>query len=90
VSNQVYQELKTKGSTVMSASGEGPKVFNLVKSAELDMSTVKLSNGRVKLIKTLHARSADGKEHIYINDDAANPIITNMSIGWSITLHDID
>jgi tetratricopeptide (TPR) repeat protein len=90
VSNAVYRDLKTKGSTIMAASNEGPKVFRVVENETYDSPEVKLSNGRIKILHTIHIRSADEKEDIYINDDPANPMITNMSIGWSITLHDID
>jgi hypothetical protein len=74
----------------MAASNEGPKVFRVVENETYDSPEVKLSNGRIKILHTIHIRSADEKEDIYINDDPANPMITNMSIGWSITLHDID
>jgi tetratricopeptide (TPR) repeat protein len=91
VSNAVYRDLKTRGTTIMAASSASRKVFNVVKNSGMsDYSEVRLSNGRIKLIKTIHARSADNEEDVYINDDPSNPIITSMSIGWTITLHDID
>ncbi len=98
VSNAVFSELKKNGYAVMAASNEGAKKFTVLTTPEeengdLDVgnpANVENAQGRTKLLKTIHVRSEDGKENIWINDDAANPVITRMEIGWAIGLVNVE
>jgi Flp pilus assembly protein TadD len=89
VSNAVYRELKHNGKSIITATDAGPKTFNVLPDED-DEATVQNASGHTKAVKTLHARSEDGQEELWINDDANNPLITRMSLGWSIDLRSIE
>jgi Flp pilus assembly protein TadD len=89
VSNALYTELKHVGKTTNTAGEAGAKTFLLVADDEDAEPTITNSKGQKKALKTLHIRSDDNEEELWINDDPANPLITRMSLGWSIELTSI-
>lgn len=89
ISNAVYRDLKRNGKCMIAATEEGLKSFSLVEESEVEEATITNSAGHTRALKTLHIRSEDGQEDLWVNDDAANPLITRMDIGWSIALKSV-
>lgn len=91
ISNAVYRELKQRGRSTITAGEDGPKTFAIVPGDDDSYEpTITNGAGHTRALKTLHVRSEDGAEELWINDDAANPLITRMDIGWSIELAGIE
>jgi hypothetical protein len=87
VSNAVYRELKKDGKSIISAT-ENAQTFSVVDDE--DEATITDSEGHTRALKTMHVRSEDGQEELWINDDPANPLITRMNLGWSLQLKSIE
>jgi hypothetical protein len=99
ISKAVFREIKEKGVTEINASGE-KKVFTINADDEaarnafynpgvtgpIDMIMV---DEFAKKTKVIHLQSIDGREHIWINDDPANPLIYAMDLGWKIGLKEV-
>jgi len=85
ISSAVFRDLKTTGITRMNTSGNGLKRFQLIEE-NMDEPVITNAKGQKKALRSIHVRSEDGKEELWINDDPANPLITQMSIGWTIDL----
>ena len=47
-------------------------------------------NGKEKFLNTLHVQNADGSRQLWILNDANNPMIVKMDIGFKITLKSIE
>ncbi|MFM2358181.1 MAG: hypothetical protein RLY16_173 [Bacteroidota bacterium] len=94
VSNEVFSQIKTSGFTKMNMNGE-EKLFKVI-SAKEDRKAEESYQGEVlykneeRVLKLIHLRSEDGKEDIWINDDAANPLITRMKSDWEISLASVE
>lgn len=94
ISKAVFSELQTNGSAKMDV-GNGEEVFSLItdKPNERDATPfddkVKIS-GIEKFINTIHVKNTDGSRQLWILNDAKNPMIVKMDIGFSISLKSID
>jgi hypothetical protein len=88
VSRAVYKELKQKGRAVIEAGESGPRSF-VVLTEDNEPTTITNAQGKTRALNTLHIRSDDQQEELWINDDATNPIITRMNLGWSIELKSV-
>ncbi len=90
ISNEVFNELKTKGSSMINANEwVGQREFTVVSEEGSDDNfyTVKV-DGQDKYIKCFKAEAKDG-EQLWINDDPKNPIILKMKVDFSIELKQI-
>jgi tetratricopeptide (TPR) repeat protein len=88
VSNAVYKELKQTGKSQIQATDGARKVFEVVDDDE--PATITNTKGQTRALKNIHVKSEDDAEHLWINDDPANPIITRMDLGWTIALKSIE
>jgi Flp pilus assembly protein TadD len=89
VSKAVYKELKQTGKSHITATDAGSKVFEVVTDDD-GPATITNASGHTRALKNIHVKSEDGTEHLWINDDPANPIITRMDLGWTIALKSIE
>ena len=89
LSNAVFNELKTKGESFISASIFSAQVFEVV--AEDDPFYVVKVDDEDKYIKCIHivSKSGDDSQELWINDDPNNPIILKMKLDFSIELKQI-
>ena len=89
VSNAVFNELKTKGESFISASIFSAQVFEVVSEND-PFYTVKVDD-EVKYIRCIHivSKSGDDSQELWINDDPENPIILKMKLDFSIELKQI-
>lgn len=93
ISNEVFHQLKYDGKSLIKTGNEEPKLFLVTKdeapSEESIIAMNKETNLKMGWINLLHIKSQDGTEELWINDDANNPIIIKMLLGWSIKLIEI-
>ena len=76
-------------------AGNGEEIFTVVpdvqdnrdKESFEDKVMVKGSN---KYVNTLHVKNEDGSRQLWILNDAKNPMIIKMDLGWSIVLKSIE
>jgi hypothetical protein len=89
LSNAVFNELKTKGESFISASIFSAQVFEVV--TEDDPFYVVKVDDEDKYIKCIHivSKSGDDSQELWINDDPQNPIILKMKLDFSIELKQI-
>lgn len=91
VSNAVYNDIKTKGETFITADIMGEKQYEVINDEYNDddeFYSVKVDEEE-KYIKCLKIGSKDGDEEIWINDDPKNPLILKMKLSFSIELKQI-
>ncbi|MBL0359268.1 MAG: hypothetical protein IPP72_21445 [Chitinophagaceae bacterium] len=91
VSNAVYNDIKTKGETFITADIMGEKQYEVINDEYNDddeFYTVKVDEEE-KYIKCVKIGSKDGDEEIWINDDPKNPLILKMKLSFSIELKQI-
>jgi tetratricopeptide (TPR) repeat protein len=91
ISNEVYNDIKTKGETVITADMMGEKQYEVISDDYNDDDefypvTV---DDQEKYIKCIKIGSKDGDEEIWINDDPKNPLILKMKLSFSIELKQI-
>jgi hypothetical protein len=90
ISNEVFNELKTKGSSMINANEwAGQREFSVVSEPGSDDTfyTVQV-DGEDKYIKCFKVEAKDG-EQLWINDDPKNPLILKMKVDFSIELKQI-
>jgi hypothetical protein len=96
VSKTVMSELQKEGKATMDVGmGKGEELFTVVPDGiELrDDETFeeKISIKTVsKYLNTLHVKNEDGSRQLWILNDAANPMIIKMDIGFSIVLKSVE
>lgn len=96
ISRAVFNSLKEKGEALMNVDGQW-RIFKLATKDQEDSYEVDYYNGSVayndeedKRIQTIHIYSDDdNKYQLWINNDAANPMIIKMSIDFSIELREV-
>jgi hypothetical protein len=91
VSNAVFNDIKTKGETFISADLYGEKQYELINDEYNDddeFYTVKVDD-KDKYIRCIKIASKDGDEEIWINDDPKNPLILKMKLSFSIELKQV-
>ena len=94
VSKAVFDGL-TKNNNAKMDVGNGEELFTVVTDKQdnrdqngfEDKVTVK---GSDKYVNTLHVKNDDGSRQLWILNDAKNPLIIKMDLGWSITLKSIE
>lgn len=89
ISSEVFNELKTTGSSMINANDwVGQREFTVVSSDGVDdFYTVKVDD-QDKYIKCIKVEAKDG-EQLWIKDDAKNPLILKMKVDFSIELKQI-
>ena len=89
ISNEVFNELKTTGSSMINANDwVGQREFTVVSSDGVDdFYTVKVDDEE-RYIRCIKVEAKDG-EQLWINDDPKNPIILKMKVDFSIELKQI-
>jgi hypothetical protein len=75
--------------------GNGEEIFTVVTDKfddrDKDPFDYKISvNGSEKYVNTFHVKNEDGSRQLWILNDAKNPMIVKMDLGWSIILKSID
>lgn len=91
ISNAVFNDLKTKGETFISADIFGEKQYEVIVDDYNDddeFYTVRVDD-KDKYIRCIKIASKDGDEEIWINDDPKNPLILKMKLSFSIELKQI-
>lgn len=91
LSNEVFNDLKTKGQTNITADMLGEKTYTIITDEYNDDDefypvTV---DGEEKYIKCIKIGSLDGDEEMWINDDPKNPLILKMKLSFSIELKQV-
>jgi hypothetical protein len=94
ISKAVFNELTKTGSGKMDV-GNGEEIFTVVTDKfddrDKDPFDYKISvNGSEKYVNTFHVKNEDGSRQLWILNDAKNPMIVKMDLGWSIILKSID
>jgi hypothetical protein len=89
ISKEVFNELKTTGSSMINANDwVGQREFTVVSSDGVDdYYTVKVDDEE-KYIKCIKVEAKDG-EQLWINDDPNNPLILKMKVDFSIELKQV-
>ena len=93
VSQDVFALLSKKGSAKMDV-GNGEETFTVAewktgnedKAAFNDNVIVK---GNDKTLVTLHVKNDDGSRQLWILNNAQNPLIVKMDLGWTIVLKSV-
>jgi hypothetical protein len=93
VSQDVFTQLNKKGSAKMDV-GNGEETFTVVgwktdnedKAAFNDNVIIK---GNDKTLVTLHIKNDDGSRQLWILNNAQNPLIVKMDLGWTIVLKSV-
>jgi hypothetical protein len=89
LSNAVFNELKTKGESFISASIFSAQVFEVVTEDDPYYAvTVDDQTKYIKCIKIV-SKSGDDSQELWINDDPKNPLILKMNLDFSIELKQI-
>ena len=96
ISRAVFNALKEKGEATMSVDGQW-RDFKVATKDQEENYEVDYYNGSVayngeedKRIQTIHIYSDDNdKYQLWINDDAANPMIIKMNIDFGIELKEV-
>lgn len=94
VSNEVYDDIKTKGTVQLNADGEW-RNFAIASADPNNLSSSDFvftlqENGEEKRVPCIHIISTDDAGYeLYIKDDAQNPLILQMNIGFSVLLVDV-
>ncbi len=94
VSDAVYHEIKTNSSVQINADGVW-RNFAIESSDPNDLSSsdfvfILRENGEEKRVPCIHLTSTDDSGYeLYIKDDAENPLILQMNIGFSVLLVDV-
>ena len=94
ISKTVFDGLIKNNSAKMDV-GNGEELFTVIadkqdnrdQDAFEDKVTVR---GSEKYVNTLHVKNDDGSRQLWILNDAKNPMIIKMDLGWSITLKSIE
>lgn len=94
ISLAVFNELLKKGSVKMDV-GNGEEIFTVVADniddRDKDPFDYKVQvSGSDKFLNTLHIKNEDGSRQLWILNDAKNPMIIKMDLGWSIILKSIE
>ena len=88
VSSEVYNELKTNGSSMINANDwTGALEFSVVDQAGDNFYEVRI-DGEIKYIKCIKVEAKDG-EQLWINDDPKNPLILKMKVDFGIELKQV-
>ena len=88
VSSEVYNELKTNGSSMINANDwTGALEFSVVDQAGDNFYEVRV-DGEIKYIKCIKVEAKDG-EQLWINDDPKNPLILKMKVDFGIELKQV-
>lgn len=91
ISNEVFNDLKTKNQTSISADMLGEKQYTIINDEyndDDDFYPVTV-DGEEKYIKCFKIGSLDGDEEMWINDDPKNPLILKMKLSFSIELKQV-
>ncbi len=94
VSDAVFQEINTNGNATINADGVW-RNFAIVSSDPNDLSSSDFvftlrENGEEKRVPCIHLTATDDSGYeIYLNDDAENPLILQMNIGFSVLLVEV-
>lgn len=91
VSNEVFNDIKTKGETTITADILGEKPYERIVddyNDDDDFYPVTVDD-QEKYIKCIKIGSKDGDEEIWINDDPKNPLILKMKLSFSIELKQV-
>lgn len=94
VSKEVINGLVKNGSAKMDV-GNGEELFTVVpdnmESRDGESFDEKISvKGEKKFLNTLHVKNEDGSRNLWILNDAANPMIIKMDIGFTISLKSVE
>lgn len=94
ISKKVFEEITKNGSCKMDV-GNGEEVFTLVKddleNRDMEPFEEKIKvKGVEKFVNTFHIKNEEGNRQLWILNDAKNPLIVKMDIGWSITLWSLE
>jgi tetratricopeptide (TPR) repeat protein len=89
LSNEVFNELKTKGESYINASIFSAQVFEVITEDDPYYAvTVDDETKYIKCIKIV-SKSGDDSQELWINDDPKNPLILKMNLDFSIELKQI-
>ena len=91
ISNEVFNDLKTKNQTSINADMLGEKQYTIINDEyndDDDFYPVTV-DGEEKYIKCFKIGSLDGDEEMWINDDPKNPLILKMKLSFSIELKQV-
>ena len=89
ISKEVFNELKTTGSSMINANDwVGQREFTVVSSDGVDDYYSVSVDDQFKYIRCIKVEAKDG-EQLWINDDANNPIILKMNVDFSIELKQV-
>lgn len=94
VSKAVINDLIKNNKSKMDV-GNGEEEFTLVPDIQNDrdpdgFADKIMVNGNEKFLNALHVQNADGSRQLWILNDANNPMIVKMDIGFKITLKSIE
>ncbi len=94
ISQQVFTELTKKGNAIMDV-GNGPEVFTAVmdKNGDAEKESFKdiiQVKGSEKTVTTIHVKNREGSRQLWILNNAQNPLIIKMDLGWTIVLKSVE
>ena len=93
VSQNVFTHLNKNGSAKMDV-GNGEETFTVVgwKTDNEDKAAFNnnvIVKGNEKTLLTIHVKNDDGSRQLWILNNAQNPLIVKMDLGWTIVLKSV-
>ena len=75
--------------------GNGPEIFTVVTDKDGDAEKESFKDaikvkGTEKTLTTFHVKNSDGSRQLWILNNAQNPVIVKMDLGWTIVLKSVD